>query len=488
MSLHDKTLKQLRDGLQQGDFSARELSEHFLGRIKSLDAQLNSFISVTEEQALAQADAADKARANAEAGPLNGLPIAHKDIFCTQGVRTSCASKMLDNFISPYNATVVSKLADDGIVMLGKTNMDEFAMGSSNETSWYGAVRNPWNLETVPGGSSGGSAASVAARLVPAATGTDTGGSIRQPAALCGITGLKPTYGTVSRWGMIAFASSLDQAGPMARTAEDCALLLQSMSGPDEKDSTCLNREVDDFLSGLGDDIAGLTVGLPEEFFPQDLDGRIADVTRQAIAEIEKLGAKAVSISLPSVKLSVPAYYVIAPAEASSNLSRFDGVRYGYRCENPVDLMDLYKRSRSEGFGEEVKRRILVGTYALSHGYYDAYYLKAQKVRRLIRDDFARAFEKCDLIAGPTSPELAFNLGAKKDDPVTMYMADVFTIAVNLAGLPALSMPGGFVDGLPVGVQLIGNYFREGQLLNVAHRFQQATDWHNKKPAFGGDQ
>lgn len=488
MSLHDKTLKQLRDGLKQGDFSARELSEHFLARIKQLDSSLNSFISVTEEQALAQADLADGKRQHGEEGPLNGLPIAHKDIFCTRGVRTSCASRMLDNFISPYNATVVEKLATDGAVMLGKTNMDEFAMGSSNETSFYGPVKNPWNLQCVPGGSSGGSAAAVAARLTPAATGTDTGGSIRQPAALCGITGLKPTYGTVSRWGMVAFASSLDQAGPMARSAEDCALMLQSMVGHDEKDSTCLNRSVDNYLSVLGNDIAGLTIGLPEEFFPADLNGDIATVTRNAIAELEKQGAKAVSISLPSIKLSVPTYYVIAPAEASSNLSRFDGVRYGYRCDQPKDLMDLYKRSRSEGFGDEVKRRILVGTYALSHGYYDAYYLKAQKIRRLIRDDFERAFEKVDLIAGPTSPEPAFALGAKKDDPITMYMADVFTIAVNLAGLPALSMPGGFINGLPVGVQLIGNYFREGQILNAAHRFQQATDWHLQQPTFqGGD-
>lgn len=487
MSLHDKTLKQLRDGLQQGEFSSRELTQHFLSRIASHDSALNAFITVTAEQALAQADAADKARAENSAGVLGGIPIAHKDIFCTQGVRTSCASKMLDNFISPYDATVVTRLKQAGVVTLGKTNMDEFAMGSSNETSFYGPVKNPWDTQRVPGGSSGGSAAAVAARLAPAATGTDTGGSIRQPAALCGITGLKPTYGIVSRWGMIAFASSLDQAGPMARTAEDCALLLQSMVGPDEKDSTCLNRKVDDYLSGLNKDIAGLTIGLPEEFFPKDLDGRIAESTQAAVRELEKQGAKVVSISLPSVKLSVPAYYVIAPAEASSNLSRFDGVRFGYRCKDPVDLMDLYKRSRSEGFGEEVKRRILVGTYALSHGYYDAYYLKAQKVRRLIRDDFARAFEKVDVIAGPTSPELAFNLGAKKDDPVTMYMADVFTIAVNLAGLPALSMPAGFIEGLPVGVQLIGNYFREDQLLNVAHRYQQATDWHQQSPVFGGD-
>lgn len=487
MSLHDKSLTQLRDGMQQGDFSSREVTEHFLARIKKHDGQLNSFISVTEEHALQQADAADQARQKNQGGVLNGVPIAHKDIFCTRGIRTSCASRMLDNFISPYDATVVDKLSNAGIVTLGKTNMDEFAMGSSNETSFYGPVKNPWDLSRVPGGSSGGSAAAVAARLAPAATGTDTGGSIRQPAALCGITGLKPTYGTVSRWGMIAFASSLDQAGPMARSAEDCALLLQNMVGHDEKDSTCLNRAVDNYLSDLGNDINGLTIGLPEEFFPSDLNGDIADVTRKAIAELEKQGAKVVSISLPSVKLSVPTYYVIAPAEASSNLSRFDGVRYGYRCEDPTDLMDLYKRSRSEGFGDEVKRRILVGTYALSHGYYDAYYLKAQKVRRLIRNDFARAFEKVDVIAGPTSPELAFELGAKKDDPITMYMADVFTIAVNLAGLPALSMPGGFINGLPVGVQLIGNYFREGQILNAAHRFQLATDWHTQAPTFAGD-
>ena len=487
MSLHDKTLRQLRDGLQQGDFSSRELTQHFLDRINALDGELNSFITVTAEQALAQADAADQARASGKAGVLNGVPIAHKDIFCTRGVRTSCASRMLDNFVSPYDATVVQNLHAAGVVMLGKTNMDEFAMGSSNETSFYGAVKNPWDTQRVPGGSSGGSAAAVAARLAPAATGTDTGGSIRQPAALCGITGLKPTYGTVSRWGMIAFASSLDQAGPMARTAEDCALLLQSMAGHDDKDSTCLNRAVDDYLSGLDNSIAGLTIGLPEEFFPQDLDGRIADATRDAVRALEKQSAKVVSVSLPNIKLSVPAYYVIAPAEASSNLSRFDGVRYGHRCDNPSDLMDLYKRSRSEGFGEEVKRRILVGTYALSHGYYDAYYRKAQKVRRLIRDDFARAFEKCDVIAGPTSPELAFALGSKNDDPVTMYMADVFTIAVNLAGLPGMSVPAGFIDGLPVGMQLVGNYFREDQLLNVAHRYQQDTDWHLRAPAVGGD-
>ena len=488
MTLHQHTLTELKALLDAGKLSARELTDTFLARIEALDGELNSFVTVTAEQARREADAADARRSKGEAGLLNGLPIAHKDIFCTDGVRTSCGSRMLDNFISPYDATVVEKMRSAGAVMLGKTNMDEFAMGSSNETSFYGPVKNPWDLSRVPGGSSGGSAAAVAARLAPAATGTDTGGSIRQPAALTGITGLKPTYGTVSRWGMIAFASSLDQAGPMAKSAADCALMLQSMVGHDDKDSTCLNRPADNYLADLDKPLAGLTVGLPEEFFPASLDDRIAELTRETARELERQGAKVVSVSLPSVKLSVPAYYVIAPAEASSNLSRFDGVRYGYRCQDPVDLMDLYKRSRSEGFGDEVQRRILVGTYALSHGYYDAYYLRAQKVRRLISDDFARAFGKADVILGPTSPEIAFPLGAKKDDPVTMYMADVFTIAVNLAGLPALSMPGGMIDGLPVGVQLIGNYFREGQILNVAHRYQQATDWHRQAPAFGGEQ
>jgi aspartyl-tRNA(Asn)/glutamyl-tRNA(Gln) amidotransferase subunit A len=488
MSLHQQTLTELKALLDAGKVSARELADHFLARIETLDGELNSFVTVTADLARRQADDADAARAAGNAGLLNGLPIAHKDIFCTTGVRTSCGSRMLDNFVSPYDATVVERMRAAGAVMLGKTNMDEFAMGSSNETSFYGPVKNPWDLSRVPGGSSGGSAAAVAARLAPAATGTDTGGSIRQPAALTGITGLKPTYGTVSRWGMIAFASSLDQAGPMAQSAADCALMLQSMAGHDDKDSTSLQRAADDYLAGLDKPLAGLTVGLPEEFFPASLDGRIAELTREAARELERQGARVVSVSLPSVRLSVPAYYVIAPAEASSNLSRFDGVRYGYRCKDPADLMDLYKRSRSEGFGDEVQRRILVGTYALSHGYYDAYYLRAQKVRRLISDDFARAFDKVDVILGPTSPEMAFPLGAKKDDPVTMYMADVFTIAVNLAGLPALSMPAGLIDGLPAGVQLIGNYFREGQLLNVAHRYQQAIDWHRRAPAFGGAQ
>jgi aspartyl-tRNA(Asn)/glutamyl-tRNA(Gln) amidotransferase subunit A len=480
--MHDKTLTELKAGLQAGDFSSRELTEHFLERIKRHDGELNSFITVTEEQALRQADAADQAIAAGDHRLLTGLPIAHKDIFCTEGVRTSCGSRMLDNFIAPYTATAVEKMAAEGAVMLGKTNMDEFAMGSSNETSFYGPVKNPWDTGRVPGGSSGGAAAGLAARLAPGATGTDTGGSIRQPAALNGVTGLKPTYGRVSRWGMIAFASSLDQAGPLGLSAADCALMLQAMAGHDEKDSTCLNEPVDDYLGALDQSVDGLKIGVPEEFFPDNLDGAIADNAREAMRELEKQGAKLVKLSLPSIKLSVPAYYVIAPAEASSNLSRFDGVRFGYRCEDPKDLEDLYKRSRSEGFGAEVKRRILVGTYALSAGYYDAYYKRAQKVRRLIRDDFSRAFKDVDVIMGPTSPETAFKLGAKADDPVNMYMADVFTIAVNLAGLPALSMPSGFINGLPAGTQVIGNYFQEGRILNVAHRYQMATDWHQQAP------
>lgn len=480
--MHDKTLTELKAGLQAKDFSARELTEHFLDRIEARDGELNSFITVTREQALRQADAADQAIAAGDHRLLTGLPIAHKDIFCTEGVRTSCGSRMLDNFVAPYTATVVENMAREGAIMLGKTNMDEFAMGSSNETSFYGPVRNPWDTERVPGGSSGGAAACLAARLAPATTGTDTGGSIRQPAALNGVTGLKPTYGRVSRWGMIAFASSLDQAGPLGLSAADCALMLQAMAGHDAKDSTCLNEPVDDYLGGLDQSLDGLRIGVPEEFFPDNLDGAIADNAREALRELEKQGAKLIKVSLPSIKLSVPAYYVIAPAEASSNLSRFDGVRFGYRCDDPKDLEDLYKRSRSEGFGAEVKRRILVGTYALSAGYYDAYYKRAQKVRRLIRDDFARAFKEVDVLMGPTSPETAFKLGAKADDPVNMYMADVFTIAVNLAGLPALSMPSGFIDGLPAGTQVIGNYFQEGRVLNVAHRYQLATDWHLRIP------
>ncbi len=481
---HELTLTELSSGLQGGEFSSVELTQHFLARIARLDAELNSFVSVDEAGALAAARAADERRASGEASPLLGVPIAHKDIFCTRGLRTSCGSKMLDNFVPPYNATIVEKLAASGAVMLGKTNMDEFAMGSSNETSYYGAVKNPWSTDCVPGGSSGGSAAAVAARLAPATTGTDTGGSIRQPAALCGITGLKPTYGRCSRYGMIAFASSLDQAGPMTQTAADAALMLQAMAGVDQRDSTSADHPVDDYMAGLEQSLAGLRIGLPREYFDSRLD---AEMNRQVSAGIQLLvdaGAELVDIDLPNSALSVPAYYVIAPAEASSNLSRFDGVRYGYRCDNPDDLLDLYTRTRSEGFGEEVKRRILVGTYALSAGYYDAYYRKAQQIRRLIKQDFVDAFSKVDVIAGPTSPSPAFRFGEKGDDPVAMYLEDIYTIAVNLAGLPGISVPAGLIDNKPVGLQLIGNYFDEARLLNVAHQFQQLSDWHRQLPQF----
>ena len=478
--MHSKSLTEISKGLQAKEFSSREVTEHFLARIKQHDGQINSFITLTEESALAQADAADQALAAGNSNPLTGVPIAHKDIFCTNGVKTSCGSKMLDNFIAPYDATVVEKMSPT--VVLGKTNMDEFAMGSSNESSFYGAVKNPWNLECVPGGSSGGSAAAVAARLVPATTGTDTGGSIRQPAAFCGITGIKPTYGRVSRWGMIAFASSLDQAGPMTQSAEDAALLLQAMSGFDPKDSTSMDEAVPDYMSGLNNDIKGLKIGLPKQYFTEALDSSIGDLVQAGLKELEAMGAELVEVDLPTSELAVPAYYVIAPAECSSNLSRFDGVRFGYRCEDPEDLEDLYKRSRGEGFGEEVKRRIMIGTYALSAGYYDAYYLKAQKIRRLIKNDFMQAFEKCDVIAGPATPATAFKIGEKSNDPVSMYLSDIYTIAVNLAGLPALSMPAGFSQQLPVGLQLIGNYFNEATLLNVAHRFQQETNWHTQMP------
>lgn len=480
--MHNKTLVELSQQLLSGSVSSVELTQHFLDRINTLDPQLNSFISVTDELALAQAKQADAIIAAGTAGPLTGIPIAHKDIFCTKGVRTSAGSKMLDNFISPYDATVVEKLNAAGTVTLGKTNMDEFAMGSSNETSFYGAVKNPWNTDYVPGGSSGGSAACVAARLAPAATGTDTGGSIRQPASLCGITGLKPTYGSISRWGMIAFASSLDQAGPMTQTAEDAALLMNAMGGFDRKDSTSLDRATPDYTSDLNNSLEGLKVGLPKEFFKEGLDSGVQQVVETAIKEIEKLGASVKEISLTTTELAVPAYYVIAPAEASSNLSRFDGVRYGYRCEDPKNLDDLYERSRSEGFGDEVQRRILIGAYALSAGYYDAYYLKAQKTRRLIKNDFDNAFSDVDIIMGPTAPSAGFTLGEKADDPVSMYLSDIYTIAVNLAGLPALSVPAGFSAGLPVGLQMIGSHFSENRLLNVAHQFQQATDWHKHTP------
>ncbi len=480
--MHNKTLAELAAGLRAGEFSSEELTRHLLARIGRLDPRLNSVITLTEERALAQARAADARLATGEVGPLTGIPFLHKDIFCTDGVRTSCGSRMLDNFEAPYDATVTEKLAAAGAVMLGKTNMDEFAMGSSNETSFYGPVKNPWDLERVPGGSSGGSAAAVAARLAPAATGTDTGGSIRQPAALCGITGIKPTYGRVSRWGMIAFASSLDQGGPMTRTAEDAALMLAAMAGFDERDSTSIDRPVDDYAAALGRPLQGLRIGLPKEYFGEGLDAAVGAAIEAAIDEYRKLGAEVQDISLPNTALAVPAYYVVAPAECSSNLSRFDGVRFGHRCENPRDLEDLYVRSRGEGFGAEVKRRIMVGTYALSAGYYDAYYLKAQQVRQLIRKDFIDAFEQVDLILGPTSPTPAFRLGEKADDPVTMYLSDIYTIAVNLAGLPGLSIPAGFVDGLPVGLQLIGSYFDEARLLNAAHQYQQVTDWHGRVP------
>ncbi len=480
--MHTKTLAELSRGLAAGEYTSVDLTRHFLQRIEALGGELNCLITVTADQALAQAREADERRARGEAGPLTGIPLVHKDIFCTDGVKTSCGSKMLDNFIAPYDATVVRKLKEAGMPMLGKANMDEFAMGSSNETSFYGAVKNPWNTDTVPGGSSGGSAAVVAARLAPFATGTDTGGSIRQPAALCGITGLKPTYGRVSRYGMIAFASSLDQGGPMTRTAEDAAMVLNVMAGFDERDSTSVEREVPDYTAGLDKPLRGLRIGLPREYFGEGLNAGVAKVIEAAIDQYKQLGAEVIEVGLPNAELSVPTYYVVAPAECSSNLSRFDGVRFGYRCEEPKDLEDLYKRSRGEGFGPEVKRRIMIGTYALSAGYYDAYYLKAQKMRHLISDDFRQAFEQVDVIMGPTAPDVAFKLGEKSDDPVSMYLSDIYTIAANLAGLPGMSIPAGFVDGLPVGLQIIGNYFDEARLLDVAHQYQQSTDWHEQIP------
>ncbi len=480
--MFQKTIAELITDLQNKTISSVELTQAYLDRIQAQDKHYNSYITVTPELALEQAAQADNRLAAGSCDPLTGIPIAQKDIFCTDGVKTSCGSKMLDNFIAPYDATVIEKFNAAGAVMLGKTNMDEFAMGSSNETSFYGTVKNPWNTNTVPGGSSGGSAAAVAAQLAPAATGTDTGGSIRQPAALCNLTGLKPTYGRVSRFGMIAFASSLDQAGPMTKTAEDAAILLNTMAGFDPRDSTCMDKPVPDYTADLNRDLKGLKIGLPKEFFEKGMDEGVAKVIEEAINTYKKAGAELIEISLPHSELSVPSYYVVAPAEASSNLSRFDGVRYGYRCENPVDLEDMYKRTRGEGFGEEVKRRIMIGTYALSVGFYDAYYLKAQKVRRLISDDFKKAFEKVDVIMGPTAPTTAFNIGEKSDDPVTMYLSDIYTIAVNLAGLPGMSIPAGFTNNMPVGLQLIGNYFDESRLLNVAHQYQQLTDWHKQTP------
>ena len=477
------TVKQLSAELSARRLSSVEVAEFFLKRIKTLGRALNAFVSIDEDRTLAAARAADATLAAGKGGPLTGVPVAHKDIFCAEGWLTTCGSKMLANFRAPYDAHVIEQFNAAGAVTVGKTNMDEFAMGSSNETSFFGPVRNPWNTETVPGGSSGGSAAAVAARLAPAATGTDTGGSIRQPAALTGICGLKPTYGVVSRYGMIAFASSLDQGGPFARTAEDLALLLNVMAGFDPRDSTSLERPREDYTRDLEQPLAGMRIGLPREFFAEGMAPDVAKAVDEAIAQYRKLGCDMVEVSLPNMKLSVPVYYVLAPAEASSNLSRFDGVRYGYRAPEYTDLIDLYKKSRAQGFGAEVKRRILIGTYVLSHGYYDAYYIKAQQLRRLIAQDFVEAFKRCDVILGPTSPGAAFRLGEKSGDPVQMYLSDIYTIAVNLAGLPGLSLPCGFDRAsLPVGLQLIGNYFGEAKMLNVAHQYQLATDWHQRMP------
>src|SRR5271166_3555494 len=479
--LHSLSIGELADLLAAKKISSVELTRHFLARIERFNPELNALVTQTADLALERAASADRRLGNGERGRLLGIPLIHKDIFCTDGVRTSCGSRMLDNFIAPYDATVVARLKAAGAVMLGKANMDEFAMGSSNETSYYGPVKNPWDTSKVPGGSSGGSAAATAARLTPVATGTDTGGSIRQPAALTGVTGIKPTYGRVSRYGMIAFASSLDQAGVFARSAADAAIVLQAIAGFDPKDSTSVDAPVPDYRAALDLPLAGLKIGLLKEFF-EGLEGRNTALIEEALRVYRALGAKTVDVSLPHLPLSVPTYYVVAPAECSSNLSRFDGVRYGYRCEQPKDLMDLYKRSRGEGFGAEVKRRIMTGTYVLSAGYFDAYYLKAQKARRLITDDFRAAFAKVDLLLGPTTPTPAFGIGAKIDDPVTMYLNDIYTIGANLAGLPGLSMPCGFIDGLPMGLQLIGPHFSEDRILGAAHRFQQATDWHSRAP------
>jgi aspartyl-tRNA(Asn)/glutamyl-tRNA(Gln) amidotransferase subunit A len=483
--MHTKTLKELSALLQARKISATELASLFLSRIAASD--LNAFLHVDEALTLKQAALADQRIARNEATPLTGIPIAHKDIFVTRDWRSTAGSKMLENYTSPYDAAVVERFKEAGMVTLGKLNCDEFAMGGSNENSFFGPVKNPWDKAAIPGGSSGGSAAAIAARLAPAATATDTGGSIRQPASLCGVTGIKPTYGRVSRYGMIAFASSLDQGGPIAKTAEDCALLLSAMAGFDERDSTSIERANEDFSVGLNNDIKGLRIGVPREYFGPGLAPDVEQAVRAALSEYEKLGAVLVDISLPKTELSIPVYYVLAPAEASSNLSRFDGVRYGHRAKNYTDLSDMYMQTRAEGFGDEVKRRILVGAYVLSHGYYDAYYLQAQKIRRLIADDFKNAFAKCDVIMGPVSPTVAWNIGDKADDPVANYLADIFTLSTSLAGLPGMSIPCGFGQGarngrLPVGLQLIGNYFEEAKLLNIAHRYQQVTNWHLLQP------
>jgi len=478
-----KTLVQISKDLAAGDYSSRELTQDVIADIKARDSIYNSFISVSEDLALRQADAADARISAGTADILTGVPFAHKDLFCTQGHATTAASKMLEHFVPPYESTVGQSLLSAGAVCVGKTNMDEFAMGSSNESSYFGVVKNPWDLMAVPGGSSGGSAAAVAAGLVPAATGTDTGGSIRQPASFCNLTGIKPTYGRVSRFGIIAYASSLDQAGPMCQTAEDAALMLNAMAGFDEQDSTSVQLDTPDFTADLNLPLQGLKVGLPKEFFGPGLNPQVAECVMTAVKQIESLGAQIIDISLPNLELSIPAYYVIAPSEASSNLSRFDGVRYGYRCDQPQDLMDLYCRTRAEGFGTEVKRRIMVGTYALSEGYYDAYYVKAQRIRRLIKNDFARALAQVDVIMGPVAPTPAFDLGSNTKDPVAMYLEDIYTLSANMAGIPAMSAPAGFVNGRPVGLHIMGNYFNEAKLLNIAHQYQQITDWHLQTPA-----
>ncbi|MFP6681447.1 MAG: Asp-tRNA(Asn)/Glu-tRNA(Gln) amidotransferase subunit GatA [Gammaproteobacteria bacterium] len=482
MPSYPETVSGIANALAKREFSSVEITRHYLDLIAEQNPRLNSYITVCEDYALTQATAADRLLTTKNGGKLTGVPYAHKDIFCTKGIKTSCGSRMLDNFIAPYSATVSERLDAASMVMLGKTNMDEFAMGSSNETSYYGPVTNPWRDGTVPGGSSGGSAAAVAARLAPCATGTDTGGSIRQPAAFCGISGLKPTYGRVSRFGLIAFASSLDQGGPMATTVEDLALILNVMASFDNKDSTSVERPDEDYTRSLQSSVSGIKIGIPRQFFGENLDPDIAACIQTARSELETLGVTCVEIDISHMDLSIPAYYVIASAECSSNLSRYDGVRFGHRCEDPADLEDLYCRSRREGFGVETQRRVLVGTYALSSGYYDAYYLKAQQIRRLIQEEFRRAFNDIDVILGPTSPSTAFTIGQKTDDPIAMYLSDIYTTAVSLAGLPAMSIPVGFASGLPVGMQLIGNYFDEARLLQIAHQFQSVTNWHLRSP------
>ncbi len=480
--MHNLSIREMSKKLHAGEITSVQLTQYYLDRIAKYDGEINAYVTVTPELAIEMAKEADERFKEGTADLLTGIPVAHKDIFCTDGVKTSCSSKMLDNFIAPYDAHVVAKLKQVGMPILGKTNMDEFAMGSSSESSYYGPTKNPWDLNAVPGGSSSGAAAVIAAGLAPMATGTDTGGSIRQPASFCGITGIKPTYGSVSRFGIVAYASSFDQAGPMTRSAEDAAWMLNAMAGFDERDSTSLQDERPDYAAELDKPLTGLKVGVPAEYFGEGLDPEVQVVIVSAIEEIEKLGAETVEVHLPNKDLAVPSYYVLAPAEASSNLSRFDGVRFGHRCENPKDLQDMYKRSRSEGFGAEVKRRIMVGAYALSAGFYDAYYLKAQKLRRMVRDDFTNAFEQCDVIMGPVAPSTAFNIGEKSDDQVSMYLSDLYTIPVNLAGLPGLSVPAGFVAGRPVGLHIVGPYFSEAKLLNIGHQYQQVTDWHKQMP------